>query len=295
MKRLITLIIFIVTLFGCSEEQKQLKENTDPISKQNTETLTTVGNTQEKKDSILSQVSDFPIIKDTAEFITDLRQIFDLEVDEGSYQKANDKITTYKKVKIYGSEKDYVFIEYDYGNGCGAAFPWKYQLLLTTEGKPVKSLSGQRFEFLDIFKNQHPFLLTVVGTSKGNGGHELFRISGDTLENVYEGYYKYDVRTYDAHHDSKIYEPSELKLEVNDFNNDGINDLAFVGKIVFIQGQTKDGDYYDRETINGKTVVTYSVDNPFKKIPVEFIFLYDKETNHFKAKEDYSEIYELYK
>jgi len=290
MKSLITLIISAITIFGCAEEQKQLNEKTATSSKQNIDTLITVGNTLEKKDSILSQVTDFPIIKDTTEFITDLRQIFKLEVDESSYQKTNEKITTYKKVKIYGSENDYIFIEYDYGNGCGAAFPWKYQLLLTTNGKPVKWFSGQRFEFVEIFKNQHPFLLTVVGTSKGNGGHELYRISGDTLENVYEGYYEYDVQTYDAHQDNEIYEPNELKLEVKDFNNDGINDFAFIGKIVFIQGQTKNGVWYDTETINGKTV-TYSVDNPFKKTPVEFVFLYDKKSNHFKAKEDYSKTY----
>jgi hypothetical protein len=57
-------------------------------------------------------------------------------------------------------------------------------------------------------------------------------------------------------------------------------------------GQTKNGDWFDTETINGKEV-TYSIDNPFKKIPVEFIFLYDKQTGHFKAKENYTEKYGL--
>jgi hypothetical protein len=61
---------------------------------------------------------------------------------------------------------------------------------------------------------------------------------------------------------------------------------------VFIQGQTKNGDWFDTETINGKEV-TYSIDNPFKKISVEFIFLYDKQTGHFKAKENYTEKYGL--
>jgi hypothetical protein len=81
-------------------------------------------------------------------------------------------------------------------------------------------------------------------------------------------------------------------LKIKDFNNDGLNDIAFVGKIILIQGKTKDGFWYDNEIVNGKTI-SYSVDNPFKKIPVEFIFLYDKQTGHFKANENYTKKYGL--
>lgn len=280
MKTLLTLTILTLTTLGCANKQTPKDEKLS------------VTETQEFTDTIFRQVSDFPTIKDTTKFITELRQIFGLEVDESSFQKANEKITTYKKVKIYGSDNDYFFIEYDYGDGSGSAFPWKYQILLTTDGKLVKTLSGQRFEFVEIFKNENPFLLTVIGTSKGNGGHEFYKFSADTLENVYEGYFDYAVRTYDAHEDNRIYEPNELTLKIKDFNNDGFNDIAFVGKIVLIQGQTKNGDWFDSETVNGKTI-TYSIDNPFKKISVEFVFLYDKQTGHFKAKENYTEKYGL--
>lgn len=280
MKTLLTLTILTLTTFGCANKQTP-KDEKLPVSE-----------TQEKADTIFRQVADFPTIKDTTKFIADLRNISELEVDESPVQKANEKITTFKKVKIYGSNNDYFFIEYDYNVGCGAAFPYKYQLLLTTNGKLVKTLSGQRYQFIEIFKNENPFLITVVGTSKGNGGHELYKISADTLENVYEGYFNYDVQTYDAHEDNKIYEPNELTLKVKDFNNDGFNDISFNGKTVLIQGQTKNGDWFDTETINGKEV-TYSVDNPFKKIPVEFVFLYDKQTGHFKARENYTKKYGL--
>ncbi|MDQ3072324.1 MAG: hypothetical protein M3Q97_03540 [Bacteroidota bacterium] len=272
--------LLILMTFGCADKQAPKDEKS------------IVTENQEKTDTIFRYVAHYPTIKDTTEFISDLRQIFGLEVDESPSQKANEKITAYKKVKIYGSGVDYFFVEYDYGTGCGAAFPWKYQVLLTSNGKLVKILSGQRYEFVEIFKNENPFLMTVIGTSKGNGGHELFKISADTLENIYKGYFDYHVRTYDAHQDNKINEPNELILKVKDFNNDGFNDIAFVGKIVLIQGQTKNGDWFDSETINGKTV-TYSIDNPFKKIPVDFIFLYDKQTGHFKAKENYTEKYGL--
>lgn len=280
MKILLTLTILTLTTFGCSNKQTPKAEKS-PVTE-----------TQEKADTLFRQVSNFPIIKDTTKFIADLRQVFRLEVDESPTQKANEKITLYKKVKIFGSDKDYIFIEYDYNDGCGAAFPWKYQLLLTTDGKLIKILSGQRFDFVEVFKNENPFLLAVIGTSKGNGGHELYKISADTLENVYEGYFDYGVRTYDAHEDNKIYEPNELTLKVKDFNNDGFKDISFNGKIVLIQGQTKNGDWFDTETINGKEI-TYSIDNPFKEIRVEFVFLYDKRSGHFKAKENYTEKYGL--
>jgi len=280
MKTMLTLTILTLTTFGCANKQTPKDEKL------------TMTETQQKTEKVFKRVADFPTIKDTTQFIIELRRTFNLEVHESPVQKENKKITVFKKVKLYGSDKDFIFIEYDRNVGSMAEFPWKYQLILTTDGKLVKSLSGQRFNFVTIFPNQNPFLLTVTATAKGNGGHEIYKISADTLQNVYEGYFDYAVRTYDAHQDNRIYEPNELTLKIKDYNNDGFNDIAFVGKIVLIQGQTKNGDWFDSETINGKTI-TYSVDNPFKKIPVEFVFLYDKQTGHFKAKENYTEKYGL--
>lgn len=280
MKTMLTLTILTLTTFGCANKQTPKDQKS------------TTKETQENTNSVFRQVDEFPAINDSTKFIKDLRQIFGLEVDESSAQKENEKVTTFKKVKIYGSDKDYIFIEYDYSDGSMASYPWKYQLLLTTDGSIVKSLSRQRFEFVTIFPNQNPFLLTVTATAKGNGGHEIYKITADTLQNIYEGYFDYAVRTYDAHQDNRIYEPYELNLKVKDFDNDGYNDISFYGKIVLIQGQTKNGDLFDSERINGKTI-TYSVENPFKKVPVEFEFLYDKQTGHFKAKEKYTEKYGL--
>lgn len=236
-------------------------------------------------------INDFPIIQDTSKFIAELKKIYKLEVDYNPNILKEEKITTFKKVKLYGSDKDFIINEFDYGDGSGASYPWKYQLL-TLDVILVKCLSVQRFEFIEIFKNENPFLLTVAGTFKGNGGHELYKITADTLENVYEGYFDYAIRTYDAHHDNSVNEPNEFNLIINDYNDDGLNDIAFVGKIVYIQGQTKNGVWFDSETINGK-YITYSIDNPYKKIQVELIFIYDKQSGHFKTKESYTKKYKL--
>ncbi|NVN97566.1 hypothetical protein HXX01_05085 [Candidatus Nomurabacteria bacterium] len=280
MKTLLTLTILALITLGCSNKQK-------PKDGKLIETDSGL-----KTEKLFKEVATFPIIKDSSHFITELRQTFGLEVHESPVQKENEKITAFKKIRLYGSDKDYFFIEYDWKVGSMAEFPWKYQLLLTNDGNLVKTFSGQRFDFVTVFLYQNPFLLTLTSSAIGNGGHQLYKISGDTLENVYEGYYNYGLRTFDAHQDNRIYEPNELTLKVKDFNNDGFNDICFKGKIVLIQGQTKNGKWFDSETIKGRTI-TYSVENPFKKIPVEFIFLYDRNTRHFTAKENYSEKYEL--
>lgn len=99
MKTLLTLTILTLTSFGCANEQKT-KDEKSPVA-----------DTQENANRIFRQVADFPAIKDTTNFITDLRQNFGLEVDEGPARKANERITTFRKVKIYGSNNDYFFIE----------------------------------------------------------------------------------------------------------------------------------------------------------------------------------------
>ncbi|MDD3771778.1 MAG: hypothetical protein PHC38_03875 [Weeksellaceae bacterium] len=124
---------------------------------------------------------------------------------------------------------------FDFGNGSMAFYPWKYQLLLTSNDNLVELGSGQRFDFVTIFPNQNPFLMTVTATTKGNGGHEIYKISENRLENVYES----DIKTYDAHEDNKIYEPYELVLKIKDFNNDGYNDISFMGKLFLFKDKQK--------------------------------------------------------
>ncbi|MFZ4929204.1 hypothetical protein [Chryseobacterium sp. Mn2064] len=279
MKKPLPLFILFLFLINCGHKHQYTDKN----------------HITEKEESNTKNVlqseylSDYPVIKDSAKFITNLRQTFDLSITESLDQQKSEKITFFKKIKINGSDQDFYLIEYDWITGPTAEYPWKFQIILTKEGKLVKKLYAQRFELVHIFPQQNPFLLTVSSTGKGNGGHDIYKMTADSMENVYEG----KIKTYDAHQDNKVYEPNELKLTIKDFNNDGFNDVAFSGKTVLIQGLTPQGDWYDSETINGKEV-NYSVDHPFKKIPVEYIFLYDKKTGHFKEKENYTEKYHLF-
>ena len=120
MKTLLTLITLTFTTFGCSNKQTPKDERS------------IVTETEQQTEKVFRHVADFPKINDTASFITDLRQTFDLEVHESPVQKEKEKITAYQKVKLYGSDKDFFLIEYDWKVGSMAEYPWKYQLLLTS-------------------------------------------------------------------------------------------------------------------------------------------------------------------
>lgn len=268
MKILIKWILLTLMALGCANKKTSKDDETS------------VTELPEKTKSIFTQVADFPTIKDTGKFIAALRQTFELHVHESPVQKEQEKITVFKKVKLYGSDKDYIFIEYDWKVGSMADFPWKHQLLLTTDGELVKVLSCQRYEFVAVFPNQNPFLLIVQATAKGNGGHELYKISSDTLENVYKGYSDYNIQTYDAHEDRSVFEPNELKIVIKDQNKDGLNDILFTGQQLMLGKYTQESVWFDAE--NGKAFTT---ENPASKIPIQYIFLYDKQTGHFKPKQ----------
>lgn len=287
MKKAFLSAITSLLIFNCTQKQETKKEvtvQTQPIDKEIV---------RPKAPIPFEYLEDYPAIKDSSKFIQNLRQAFDLHIHESPSQQESEKITVFRKVKIHGSDQDYYFIEYNWKVGSTSQYPWKYQLLLTKDGKLLKTLAADRYQFVSIFPKGNPFLLATIVTGHGNGGHELYKVTADSLENVYEGYYDFNLRTYDAHEDNKVYEPHELSLKIKDYNNDGFNDIAFTGKFVLIQGRTPDGFWYDNTTIDGKEV-NYSIDNPYKKIPIEYIFLYDQKTGHFKPKGDYREKYKLF-
>lgn len=238
-------------------------------------------------------IAAFPRINDTCDFIKQLKTFAELELCAlNGDPKFKERISCYRKIKLNGSDKEYILCEYSYGSGCNTGFPWKYQLLFTPKGKLIATLSALRFRLLKVFSGQNPFLLVLVSSAKGNGGHQLFKMSDDTLENVYEGYINYQTETYDAHEDNAVYEPNELKAAVEDVDKDGFNDLVFRGNLVLIQGLTKDSVWYDDE-IRRKDTITYSINHPFKKLPVQYVYLYNPKDGHFVENEKYSIKYSI--
>ena len=293
MRNIILFIVLILIFMGCNNINPIKKDtiSVDSVSKIPNDTII-------KSDSIQStffkQILDYPIINDTSNFIKSLIEFCNLSVEDNVKLNGYGVINSYKKVKLYGSNKDFIFIEYDYRDGCMATYPWKFQMIFTPDGKLIETLEGQRFEFVKIFPNLNPFLLIVVATAKGNGVHYVYKITADTtLENVYEGYSSDAIQTYDAHQDMSVYKPNELKIQFIDENKDGYNDIIFTGKKLMLGKFTKDGFWYEVETINHKKEITYSVNHPGKIIPIRFVFIYNKKNGHFKAKEDYNKKYQF--
>lgn len=273
-------IIFAVLIWTLACNNRQIQKKDELNSK--------------KTQPIFENIKDFPSIRDSTSFISELKKLSQMGSIMSRSEK--EKITLFKKIKLNGSDRELILIEYasghDYDTGVGIEFPWKYQFLFDTRGHLIKSFHALRFELVEIFQHQNPFLLILTSTYRGNGGHEIYRISSDTLENVYNGYKNYSIKTYDSYEDSKIYNPNELKLQIEDYDSDGFNDLLFTGKLILIQGIGDNGNLYDTEVKNGKNV-EFSAESPFKKIPIQYIFLYNKKSGHFEAKEDYSKIYKL--
>ncbi|MFM1999087.1 MAG: hypothetical protein RL204_1034, partial [Bacteroidota bacterium] len=186
-----------------------------------------------EQDSVFSEIAFYPEIRDSSKFITELLDFCNIELEPSVV--GNGKISSFKKVNIYGSASDYILIEYDYAERSSASYPWKYQFLFTNQGTLIETMSALRFEWISIFKDENPFLLALSSTSKGNGGHNLYQISGEKLEDVLDDELDYFLRTYDAHEDNAINQPYEMMLLIEDKNADGLNDIAFKGKVILLQ------------------------------------------------------------
>jgi hypothetical protein len=265
-------IFFLILSFLCISEQKYTSVNM-------------YDNNNGARDSVFTEIAFYPEIRDSTKFISDLLNFCGIERDPSMV--GHEKISSFQKVKIYGSAADYILIEYKYAEGSSASYPWKYQFLFTSQGTLIETMSALRFEWISIFKDENPFLLVLSSTSKGNGGHDLYRISGDKLENVLDDELDYFLRTYDAHEDNVINRPYEMMLLIEDKNADGLNDISFSGKVILLQAPIGNGDWIDGEVIDGKKI-DYSISSPFKEMNVEFVFLFDKKSGHFKMKEDYN-------
>jgi hypothetical protein len=270
--KIVIKILIPLLILGCFNDKDSIKED-----------LTT-----KKEITIAELIQKFPTISDSSEFIRTLVADCKLEID--CVQNLKEDITRFEKINIYGCNKDIIFVEYDFHDGCGAAFPYKHQILFDSNGNIIAKLNEMKVQLTKVFENEYPLLFTVNSTSKGNGWHQLLKFNNDTLKNIFEGTNSYHTRTYDKHHDAMINEPYELNSEFKDVNNDGYKDLIFKGKIILIRGLTPDGIWYDHTTINGKEV-SYSKENSFKEIPVEYIFYYNLKTGHFEESEDYAKKY----
>jgi len=278
MKKIIIHFSIFSILMGCNDLKE--KSNSNSIKPNTTINEPEPKNQTEEKTNF-DLISEFPKVKDSTDFINQLE-----DFGFNSNCEIPLKINLYKKIKIYGSNENFILIEMDY-----AFNNKKYQIAIFSEnGKHIKTFYPFRYEFINLFPNESPVLMILEVTNQGNGGHAFYRFNNDKLESMNDLFTDYP-NTFDRHQDCGVFEPEELKMTFKDLNNDGFKDILFNGTRVLIQYKTPQGDWLDRVTINGKSR-EYSIDQPFKKIPYKIILLYNKETSKFSPQEDYIKKYE---
>jgi hypothetical protein len=217
------------------------------------------------QDIPFAEIHQYPTIRDSAAFIKALRQNCHLPPAPDNHET----ISYFKRSSLYGTKQKIFIIEYDYQDNARWGYPTKSQFVFNSSGKLLDILSTVRVEPVVIFPGKHPFLLGVVSTAKGNGGHVIYRMSGDSLEQVLDRFTGNRPQTYDRHEDNTVNEPYEFAYYFSDVNSDGYNDILFSGKIKIIDPPEK------------------------KMLPATFVFVYNKTNGHFIPQENYSKKWEV--
>lgn len=239
--------------------------------------------------SLKNMILNYPVIKDSICFKTKLIEDYDLFV--GGKRIDQTDINYFKKINVCkGNDSSYYLLEFDYHDWSMASHPWKYQLLFNHKAELIKIFYADSLKMLKVFDNEAPMIVEISSTAKGNGAYSFYQFEGDSLINIFKGFSEYLPRLVDEHQDHTVNEPAALNYVAIDVNCDGFRDLYFFGKLVLIEEYVPEIGWIGGYTQNDISV-KYSIDNPYKKIPIEYVFLYDPKLNRFIEKENYFEKY----
>lgn len=223
-----------------------------------------------------------PTELDTVEFVTSLFEYGNMRV----YESLDSiKILNIYNTELDGTHDDLNIIDIKFEERSDALSPGRMQIVVNSDLSSFNVIKGEDWEILDTDEKESKYLLSKYTTSKGNGYHRVFKYDGDNLIDINEGSIEFKLKTIDLHDDGIVYSPSSLNVRFVDVNIDGIKDISFSGKVVYTMGMSKDRFWYDTEIdeINGSK--TYSIDNPFSVIPIEYNFIYNKEKDRFVAED----------
>jgi|GEM_PF-1378142 len=271
------LVLGFLLLISFSCDSRKIEKNKNQIADQ-LEPVNTITSIPEKTDTIGLKSS--------------IIQMIETEVPLSASAKAKGVLSKIQRIKIYGSNEVFTMVEFEYPKESLVSFPWKYQVLLTEQRTKKKIFSGLKYELLEIFPTQLPFLLLLDVTAKGNGGHRIYQIKNNQLENIYNGYIDFQLKTYDKHEDLAVYRPNELKITIKDINGDLYQDLVFDGEVLYLKRKSPTGIWYDSEIVNSRRT-SFSIENPAKILPIILEFIYNPKTGHFEPVENYHNKYEL--
>ncbi len=235
-------------------------------------------------------VKTYPFIHDSTNFINCLKTVYGLPSADPTYKEAKETISRFDRIKLEGCQEYVYIVEYSCKIGPMIWYPFKDQLVFNQKGRLLGTFHCVRYDTLRLFKDQNPYLLTVISTPHGNGWHVVYRCNGDSLIESFSTENR-KISTFGGFESKGIYEPRELTIKIIDENNDSFNDIEFSGKIKFTQALNNEGFWYDcanfEKNEKGDFMHCYDEDNPWKVVPVRYVFIYDQKQKRYFPKEDY--------
>lgn len=205
-------------------------------------------------------------IKDSAAFVQQL-----LETYRPQATTAAARLHRMDRQALFGREDSIWVIDVRWPAGDVARHR---QFFFNEKAQLLQQSTAQKWGFYFLLKEAAPFLVLLNAPPGGEGHHQIMRGTEETLIDIFNPLTDPPLPTFDALPNAFINQPQELELLVIDENQDGWNDLLFVGERL----QLEDGS--DK---------VYTLDKPFQKEPIRWVFLYHPVKQQFLAAENYWE------
>lgn len=148
------------------------------------------------------------------------------------------------------------------------------QFVFNGEGQLLLQSTAQKWGFYFLLEAAPPFLVLLDAPCGGEGHHQIMRGTEEGLIDIFNPLIDPPLPTFDALPNAFINKPHELELLVVDENQDGWNDLLFVG---------------ERLQLENAEEQRYSETKPLRKEQLRWVFLYHPVKQQFLAVENYWE------
>lgn len=141
-------------------------------------------------------------------------------------------------------------------------FGLRRQFVFDAAGHLIFEDSAARFEFVKVWEDKPALLMTLNSDCEGTGQHHFYKYQSGQLIDIFNVLLETTPLTYDEQkaEDYAVLQPALLPLRIEDRNKDGRNDLVFSGQRLLLKGPD------NKE---------YTIQNPYRKEKVEYVFLYE--------------------
>lgn len=146
------------------------------------------------------------------------------------------------------------------------------QFIFSGKAQLLEQTTAQTWSFYYLLNGELPFLVMHDAPCGGEGTHQILRGTEAGLMDVFNPLTNTTLFTVDALPNASINEPSELKLLIADENQDGWNDVLFLG---------------ERLHLEDPQGAVYTLEKPYRREELRWVFLYHPVKQQFLAAENY--------